>query len=453
MGHDVMGIDADLDRIETLKSGHPPFFEPEVDELLTEGLSSGRLAFTTQFAEGIPGADVAFICVGTPTGASGEASLVAVESAVRDLAMHIDGPIVIVEKSTVPPGTHKNLDRILSEERPEMTDQVCVASNPEFLREGRAVHEALEPERILVGASDPAAFETLRRIYEPLTERGVPLIETGISTAEISKHACNAFLAMKLSFVNAVARICERAGADVEDVAKVMGTDSRIGGAFLNAGIGYGGSCLPKDIEAFLHVAESLDYPFPLLQEVGRINVEATETAFFAVEEALGNLQGKRVCLLGLAFKPNTDDLRCSPALDLAEMFLSAGAEVAGYDPCAMERARLEFPQIDYADDPYGAAADADALILCTEWAEFKYLDLERLRKIMRGPFFLDGRNVFDPEEMKHRGFLYRSMGRSSVDPHVNAGDVSPQPGGNGLAEVVASPATQALASTLRTAP
>ena len=452
MGYEVIGIDADRHKIQMLKAGHTPFFEPQVDELLAEGLTGGRLGFTTQFAEGIPGADAAFICVGTPAGASGEASLVAVESAVRDLAAHIDGPIVIVEKSTVPPGTHRHLDRVLSEERPEMADRLCVASNPEFLREGRAVHEALEPERILVGADDPAAFETLRRIYEPLTSRGIPLIETGISTAEIYKHACNAFLAMKVSYVNAVARICERAGADIDVVANVMGTDSRIGGAFLNAGIGYGGSCLPKDIEAFLHVAGSLDYPFPLLQEVVRINDEATETAFFQVVDALGSLQDKRVCLLGLAFKPNTDDLRCSPALVLAGMFLSAGAEVAGYDPCAMERARLEFPDIDYADDPYGAAADADALILCTEWDEFEDLDLDRLRNIMRGPVFLDGRNVFDPEEMKHHGFFYQSMGRASVDP-TSAGEASLRPGGNRLAEIVTSPSTQPLASTLRMVP
>lgn len=412
MGHNVVGIDADRDKIETLRAGRSPFFEPGIQELLDEGIENHRLGFTADYAEGIPGADAAFICVGTPPRASGEASLVAVERATRNMAAHVDGPIVIVEKSTVPAGTHDRVTRTVAHERPETADQICVASNPEFLREGSAVKDTLEPERILVGAHDPKAFEVLRRIYEPMTSKGIPLIETDIATAEISKHACNAFLSMKVSFINAVARMCERAGADVSSVAQVMGTDSRIGDSFLNAGIGYGGFCFPKDVDAFERVAHSLSYSFPLLREIARINEEAIEAAFLKVRDAVWNLDDKRVCLLGLAFKPNTDDVRFAPALALAERLLGEGAVVAAYDPTAIEEARREQPRIEYADDPYAAATDAHVVVLCTEWAEFSELDLDKLKSVMRYPVFVDGRNVFDPADMARRGFTYTSMGR-----------------------------------------
>ncbi|MQA98830.1 MAG: nucleotide sugar dehydrogenase [Actinobacteria bacterium] len=413
MGHDVVGIDADRAKVESLRAGRSPFFEPGVQGLLDEGIANGRLRFTTDYAEGIPGADVAFICVGTPPRESGEASLVAVEKATRDIAGLVDGPIVIVEKSTVPAGTHDRVKRTIAHERPELADRIRVASNPEFLREGRAVVDTLEPERILVGADDDAAFEALRRIYQPLTAKGVPLIETDIATAEIAKHACNAFLSMKISFINAVARMCERAGADIASVAEVMGTDSRIGASFLNAGIGYGGFCFPKDVDAFERVADSLGYSFPLLREIARINDEAVEAAFLKVRDALWNLDDKRVCLLGLAFKPDTDDVRFAPALALAERLIGAGARVSAYDPAAIDEARREEPEIEYAKDPYGAAADAHVVVLCTEWPEFEDLDLDKLKSVMRYPIFVDGRNVFDPEDMRRRGFTYYSMGRT----------------------------------------
>ena len=412
MGHNVVGIDADRDKIETLRAGRSPFFEPGIQELLDEGIENDRLRFTTDYAEGIPGADAAFICVGTPPRASGEASLVAVERATRNMTAHVDGPIVIVEKSTVPAGTHDRVTRTVAHERPEMAAQISVASNPEFLREGSAVKDTLEPERILVGADDSTAFEVLRRIYEPMTSKGIPLIETDIVTAEISKHACNAFLSMKVSFINAVARMCERAGADVSSVAEIMGTDSRIGDSFLNAGIGYGGFCFPKDVDAFERVAHSLSYSFPLLREIARINEEAIEAAFLKVRDAVWNLDDKRVCLLGLAFKPDTDDVRFAPALALAERLLGAGAAVTAYDPAAMEEARREQPRIEYTDDPYAAATDAHVVVLCTEWDEFRELDLDKLKSVMRYPVFVDGRNVFDPADMARRGFTYSSMGR-----------------------------------------
>ena len=412
IGHEVVGVDADRDKIETLRGGRSPFFEPGLQELLDEGIGNGRLGFTTDYAEGIPGVDAAFICVGTPPRASGEASLLAVEKATRNMAVHVDGPIVIVEKSTVPAGTHDRVTRTVAHERPEMADQISVASNPEFLREGRAIEDTLEPERILVGADDPTAFEVLRRIYEPMTGRGIPLIETDIATAEISKHACNAFLSMKVSFINAVARMCERAGADISSVAQVMGSDSRIGDSFLNAGMGYGGFCFPKDVDAFERVAHSLSYSFPLLREIARINEEALEAAFLKVRDAVWNLDDKRVCLLGLAFKPDTDDVRFAPALALAARLLGEGAVVSAYDPAAIEEARREQPRIEYADDPYAAATGAHVVVLCTEWAEFKDLDLDKLKSVMRYPVFVDGRNVFDPADMTERGFTYHSMGR-----------------------------------------
>ena len=412
IGHEVVGIDADGAKIETLRAGRSPFFEPGVQELLDEGVANGRLRFTSNYSEGIPGADAAFICVGTPPRASGEASLVAVERATREMAACVDGPIVLVEKSTVPAGTHDRVTRTVAHERPEIADQIRVASNPEFLREGRAVQDTLTPERILVGANEPSAFETLRRIYEPLTSKGIPLIETDIATAEISKHACNAFLSMKISFINAVARMCERSGADIGSVAEVMGTDSRIGSSFLGAGIGYGGFCFPKDVDAFERVAHSLSYSFPLLREIARINDEAIEAAFLKIRDAVWNLDDKRVCLLGLAFKPNTDDVRFAPALALADRLLGEGATVSAFDPAAVEEARREQPRIEYADDPYAAATDAHVVVLCTEWAEFKDLDLDKLKSVMRYPVFVDGRNVFDPEDMTRRGFTYLSMGR-----------------------------------------
>jgi UDPglucose 6-dehydrogenase len=412
IGHDVVGIDADGAKIESLRAGRSPFFEPGVQGLLDEGIAGGRLRFTTDYANGMPGADAAFICVGTPPRESGEASLLAVEKATRDIAAHVDGPIIIVEKSTVPAGTHDRVKRTIAHERPELADRIRVASNPEFLREGRAVVDTLEPERILVGADDDVAFEALRQIYHPLTAKGVRLIETDIATAEIAKHACNAFLSMKISFINAVARMCERAGADIASVAEVMGTDSRIGASFLNAGMGYGGFCFPKDVDAFERVAHSLGYGFPLLREIARINDEAVEAAFLKVRDALWNLDDKRVCLLGLAFKPETDDVRFAPSLTLAKRLIGEGAQVSAYDPAAIDEARQEDPEIEYAEDPYGAAAGADVVVLCTEWREFEDLDLDKLKSVMRYPIFVDGRNVFDPEDVKRRGFTYYSMGR-----------------------------------------
>ncbi len=417
LGHDVRGTDSDDERIALLHDGGMPFFEPGLAELVAEGTTGGRLEFTSDTASGVADAEVVFICVGTPSTGTGDANLVAVEQATRDFARNATGGTVVVEKSTVPAGTAERIRRTLRVVRPDLRDETFVACNPEFLREGRAVQDCLEPDRILVGADSPEAFEAMRRLYEPLLNKGCRLIETDIATAELAKHASNAFLALKISYSNALARLCERAGADVVSVAEVLGSDARIGRAFLDAGLGYGGYCFPKDIQAFERLAAKLGYQFPLLREVARINDEAVEAAADKVREGLWNLEGKRVALLGLAFKPDTDDIRFSPALALAERLLAGGARVVGYDPRAATNAKEALPQLEIAVDVYDAATDADCIVICTEWREFLGLDLHRLRDVMAHPFVVDGRNLLDPATMAEIGFAYHATGRPAAAP------------------------------------
>ena len=415
LGHDVVGLDADEEKIAMLQRGQMPFHEPGLAELIDEQAGGGRLEFTQEMAERFPWADVVFICVGTPPRASGEANLVAVEQVAREVALYATGRTLVVEKSTVPAGTAARLRRTLRFERKALGDELEVASNPEFLREGSAVRDAMAPDRILVGAEASWAFSTMRELYAPLIQEGVPLIETDINTAELAKHASNAFLALKISYANALARVCELAGADVVAVADVMGADPRIGRAFLNAGIGYGGSCFPKDIKAFERLTSKLGYEFPLLREVARINDEAIAATFEKVLDALWNLENKRVALLGLAFNPGTDDVRSSPALALAERLLASGAEVVGYDPRAMENAKEVLPGLQLAPDSYEAAAGAHCLVMCTDWPEFRDLDLECLCERMTYPLVVDGRNVFDATVMADAGFIYHPTGRPSI--------------------------------------
>jgi UDPglucose 6-dehydrogenase len=413
LGHDVVGTDADAGKISMLREGVTPFFEPGLESLLGEQLTAGRLEFVPDVASAVPGAEVAFICVGTPSRVDGESNLFAVETAGRDIARHATGPLVVVEKSTVPAGTADRLAVALTRERPDLS--IEVVSNPEFLREGSAVEDALHPDRILIGATTEAALFAMRRVYRPLTARGIRLIETDIRTAELAKHACNAFLALKISYANALARLCERADADVRAVAEVMGTDPRIGRAFLDAGLGYGGYCFPKDLAAFERLAERLGYEFPLLAQISRINDEAVASAAAKVEEAVWNLEGKRVVLLGLAFKPGTDDVRFSPALELARRLIERGAQVVGHDPRAQGSAMAELPDLETAADPYSAAADAHCCVVCTEWEEFRDLDLARLRAAMAYPVVVDARNLFDIETMRAAGFSYYPTGRPAV--------------------------------------
>jgi UDPglucose 6-dehydrogenase len=421
IGHDVVGTDADLGKVGMLRTGISPFYEPGAEELLRRELRSGRLCFTAEPAEAFAGREVVFICVGTPPRADGEAKLSAVEAAARQFARHATGPAVVVEKSTVPAGTAEWLRRTLAVERPDLAGLLEVVSNPEFLREGTAVEDSLRPDRILVGAGSAEAFDAMRRLYAPLVEAGARLIETDIATAELAKHACNAFLSLKISFANALARVCELAGADVVTVADVMGHDPRIGRAFLDAGLGFGGYCFPKDLQAFERLAHRLGYEFPLLAEAARINDEAVQAAVAKVRDGLWNLEGKRVALLGLAFKAGTDDVRLSPALAVARRLASDGAEVVGFDPRAGANARAEMPGLEVAPDPYRAAAGAHALVVCTDWPEFRALDLPRLRSRMAYPLVVDGRNLFDPAEMVAAGFVYHPTGRPKAEPDLLA--------------------------------
>ena len=412
LGHTVVGNDLDDEKIGRLSSGSSPFFEPGVEDLMAEEMPRGRLSFTRSTEDTVRDADVVFICVGTPARATGEANLVAVENAAREAAQHATGRMVLVEKSTVPAGTSERVRETLRRERPDLDGELDVASNPEFLREGRAVADSLAPDRILVGAETDWVFEKMREVYAPLVEKGVPLIETDIATAELSKHACNAFLSLKISFANALARLCERAGADVEAVTSVMGHDARIGPAFLKAGLGYGGYCFPKDIIAFQHLAEELGYDFGLLREVARINDEAVSTVASRVKDVLWNLEGKKIAMLGLAFKGGTDDVRFSPAIALARLLIEGGASVTGFDPQAQSTAAAEEPRIAFSNSPYDAATGSDCVIIATDWAEFRDLDLAKLKEEVRHPIVFDGRNLLDADAVEAEGFTYLAVGR-----------------------------------------
>jgi len=422
LGHRVVGTDEDQGKIEALSKGRAPFFEPEVDELLAEGLNSGSLEFSHDAARAVHGANAVLISVGTPPKATGEANLIAVERAARTVALYARQRCLVVEKSTVPTGTASRLQQTLNREGRGQTE-LEVASNPEFLREGRAVHDFLSPDRVLVGAASEWAFATMRELYRPLIDRGVRLIETDIATAELAKHACNAFLALKISFANALARLCDVSGADVMHVTEVMGADPRIGPAHLRAGLGYGGSCFPKDLKAFRRLATQLGYEFPLLEEIGRLNEEALRAAFDKIKDALWNLEDKTVALLGLSFRPDTDDARFSPALELARLLLDEGAGVVGYDPKAAGPAKALVPDLQVAEDPYEAVADAHCVVLCTEWDEFASLDLTRLGAEMAYPILVDGRNMVDPEQVRAAGFSYYAIGRAGAGPaHPGSG-------------------------------
>jgi UDPglucose 6-dehydrogenase len=410
LGHLVAGYDSDRARVETLRAGGEPFFESGLAELVHAGVESGRLSFSDDVSKVVGEAAAVFICVGTPARASGEADLRAVEEAGAAIARHATDRVVVVEKSTVPAGTAERLAQTLA--RYGRAQEFQVVSNPEFMREGWAVEDSLRPTRILVGGDSVEGLRVMREIYRPLTERGTRLIETDVRTAELAKHACNAFLALKISFANALARLCERTDADVTAVTEVMGSDPRIGEAFLGAGLGYGGYCFPKDLAAFSRLSERLGYSFPLLGEIARINDEAVETAFGMIQEELWNLEGKRVALLGLSFKPGTDDVRFSPALALGTKLSAAGAEVVGFDPKAGENAKAELPALHIAGDPYEALDGAHCVVLCTEWEEVRGLDLVRARRAMTMPVLVDARNALQPEQAASAGFIYVGMGR-----------------------------------------
>jgi len=429
IGHEVTCTDNDARKIETLESGGLPIFEPGLEKIIPRMRKEGRLKFCSNPADAIAFGDAIFICVGTPPLPSGEADLSAIDHVARLVATEAKSPKLVVEKSTVPARTGQELKRALAVYARKTNVTFHVASNPEFLREGTAVGDFLHPDRIVVGVEDQTAEKQLRDIYGPVLERKFscpvhspacpdePLpawVVTSINSAELIKHASNSFLAMKISYANMVADLAEKLDADIEEVVRAMGLDPRIGPAFLSAGLGFGGFCFPKDLQAFVHLAERSGVDFALLKEVEKINKRRIDRFFEKIRGALWVVRGKQLGVLGLAFKPNTDDIRFAPAIELVKRLVAEGARVRAYDPAAMEKARPELAEVEYAKSAYDAAENAEALLIATEWKEFRDLDWNKIRESMARPLIVDGRNLLSPQQMKALGFEYLSFGRPS---------------------------------------
>ncbi|MDW7988352.1 MAG: UDP-glucose/GDP-mannose dehydrogenase family protein [candidate division WOR-3 bacterium] len=408
LGHNVICVDNDENKIKILLSGKIPFYEPGLDKLVIENITQGRLQFTTQTQKAVKESLVLFIAVGTPPKESGEPDLSYVENVAQEIGSVLNDYRVIVEKSTVPVKTGDWIKETITRYNKSKAP-FDVASNPEFLREGSAINDFLNPDRIVIGVESDRAKEILLQIYEPIN---APKIITDIKSAELIKHASNAFLAMKISFINSISIICELAGASVDKVAQGIGLDKRIGPAFLNAGVGYGGFCFPKDLKAFIKIAEELGYDYRLLKEVERINEEQKQRFVKKIEGLLWNLRGKQIGILGLAFKPNTDDMRFAPSIDIINELQARGAKIKAYDPYAMNNAKKILKDVTYCNDPYEVAKNSEALVIITEWDEFRNLDLMRIKELLKLPIIVDGRNIFDPPKMAELGFIYRSVGR-----------------------------------------
>jgi UDPglucose 6-dehydrogenase len=414
-GHEVVCIDKDSAKIDALENGVMPIWEPGLEALVKANVERGRLSFTTDLAKGVEGAEAIFIAVGTPARrGDGHADLTFVFDAVRDLAHAMKGPAVVVTKSTVPVGTGDRITELLEQEG--APDGTSVASNPEFLREGAAIRDFKIPDRIVVGAEDEQAREVLREIYRPLFLNQAPMLFTGRRTAELTKYAANAFLAVKISFINEIANLCEAVDADVQDVARGIGLDNRIGPKFLHPGPGYGGSCFPKDTLALLQTAAEAGVEQRIVKTVVDVNDDRKNSMDERVSEALdGGVKGKRIAVLGLAFKQNTDDMRDAPSIPLVKNLLKKGASVVAFDPVAVENARKLLPGAGFVGDPYEAARDADALVVVTEWDEFRALDLDRFAQVMRGKLIVDLRNVYNPSDAEEAGFEYVGIGRGRI--------------------------------------
>ncbi len=415
LGNQVACVDIDEQKIEGLKQGAMPIYEPGLEELVTRNVRAGRLSFTTSYAEGLKEAEFVFIAVGTPEGVDGEADLRYVRMAARSIAEVMSHPMVIVNKSTVPVGTGDWVADIIREYRSNDVDW-AVVSNPEFLREGAAISDFMSPDRVVLGSLNREAAEKVAQLYLPLR---TTIMITDLRTAEMIKYASNAFLATRISFINEIANICEALGADVKEVANGMGYDKRIGHTFLDAGVGYGGSCFPKDVRALAYMAEIKGRHPQLLRAVMEINNYQRRAVVRKLEQALGSLRGKTIGLLGLAFKPNTDDMREAPSAHVAHVLRTAGAHVRAYDPVAMKVAAQVMPELELAEDAYALAEGCDALVVVTEWNEFKNLDWARIRDLMNQPVLIDGRNIYDPAIMKELGFYYRGVGRGYKDQEM----------------------------------
>lgn len=412
LGNRVIALDINEERIKGLRKGIMPIYEPGLEEMVERNVASERLSFTTSYPEAIQGADFVFIAVGTPSGVDGEADLKYVKSAAESVAQVMDGPLIVVNKSTVPVGTGDWVAEIIRASQPEPIP-FSVVSCPEFLREGSAILDFMNPARTVLGSQDYEAADQVAQLHLPLR---APIMITNLRTAEMVKYASNAFLATRISFINEIANICEELGADVKEVATGMGYDVRIGPYFLDAGLGYGGSCFPKDVKALAHMADEKGRHPQLLQAVMDINDDRRRLLIEKIRQGVGEFEGKVIGVLGLTFKPNTDDLRDAPALEIAERLLEGGAKVRAYDPVGMPGAAKLMPAIEMAKDPYDLAEGSDALVICTEWNEFKQLDLQRIKDLLRNPVVVDGRNIYEPHEMTQLGFTYFAVGRGYND-------------------------------------
>jgi UDPglucose 6-dehydrogenase len=412
LGNSVICADNDTKKISGLKKGVIPIYEPGLEELISNNVKAKRLTFTSNIPDAVKNSQVIFIAVGTPPQDNGEADLTGIEHVARNIALNMSGYRLIVEKSTVPVETGEWVKRTIST-YVRSNIKFDVASNPEFLREGSAIGDFMHPDRIVIGVESKQARDLLVSLYKPLN---APIVVTNIKSAELIKHASNAFLATKISFINAISQICDKVGGDVLEVAQGMGLDKRIGRAFLNAGLGYGGSCFPKDLDAFVHISDKIGYSFDLLKEVRNINESQKKFLLKKIKDVLWIIKDKSVGVLGLAFKPDTDDIRNAPALDLIKKLQAEGARIKVYDPQAMEKAKSALSSVTFCKDPYQACKGSDCLLVVTEWNEFKELDFVRVKKMLKRPLIVDARNMYDPAILEKLGFKYVGIGRKAHD-------------------------------------
>ncbi len=415
-GHEIVCVDCDPRRIELLDRGLIPIYEPGLEALVANGMEAGRLRFTTDLEGSVAGADAVFIAVGTPSRrGDGHADLGYVYAAARDIAPHLRNQAVVITKSTVPVGTGDEIERILREVRPGL--EAFVVSNPEFLREGAAIDDFMRPDRVVIGADQAAAITVMRAIYQPIIDAGSPFVEMSRCGAELTKYAANAFLATKITFINEIADLCERVGADVGDIARGIGLDSRIGAKFLNAGPGYGGSCFPKDTLALLKTAQDFEAPLRLVETVAAINESRKRAMGRKVAAALGGqVRGKSIAILGLTFKADTDDMRDAPSIAIIRSLQDFGANIRAFDPEGVEQARKVLSNVSYFDDPYGVCRGADAAVIVTDWRAVREMDLSRLAQTLANPLLVDLRNVFTPADAARAGLSYHSVGRQGID-------------------------------------
>jgi UDPglucose 6-dehydrogenase len=410
-GMNLICVDNDRLKIELLQQGRVTIHEPGLEDLVAKNMREGRLSFSTSVEEGVKSSLVIFIAVGTPSNDDGSADLKFVEEVAKEIARYMDGYKVVVVKSTVPVGTCRQLKQMIKDHQAQATP-FDIVSNPEFQREGSAIEDFMRPDRVTIGAESEQAIAIMKDIYSALYLIETPFVITSLETAEMIKYAANTFLATKVSFINEIANLCEAMGADVHDVARAMGLDGRIGKKFLHPGPGYGGSCFPKDTRALLRMALEKGYPFKILEAVVRVNDEQKKRMIDKIEEKVGNLKGKTIGILGLSFKPNTNDIRESSSIAIIQGLLAMGAKVKAFDPGAMEEAKAALPEIEYGKDAYDVAKGVDALVLATEWNQFRRLDLQRIKGLLKSPIFIDLRNVYDPHQMRQLGFTYCGVGR-----------------------------------------